>query len=245
VQTIGLPYTFCIYGLWLIIEWFWDLRKILFNLDQTFQENISDIRNLRSGIWTLITQVEPIPEKVLSQDEIESEEYLGQSLEPRLKHFKYEELDYPTGVWAIRIVELLPGKTLEDIKCRLRPVILKSPSELASTTAIDVQGRELSGANQEQGQHSPTSYEALSYCWGDNTAFKTPIICNGARLEITRNLKSALQHLRDEENVRILWVDAICLYLDRYRTKYCGNLRLGPRVLFPVLYPTYDLLSLL
>jgi Heterokaryon incompatibility protein (HET) len=49
-------------------------------------------------------------------------------------------------------------------------------------------------------------------------------------LFITYNLASALKHLRYEERSRVLWVDAICLCLDQYQTKYRGNLRLGPLV---------------
>ncbi len=42
-----------------------------------------------------------------------------------------------------------------------------------------------------------------------------------------RNLQEALRYLRHDWLERDLWVDAVCLYLDRYRTKYRGNLRLG------------------
>jgi hypothetical protein len=210
-QTVGLPYIFCTEGLWPIIKWFWNLHRILFNPDQTFQQNIDDLRRLRRGIWRLVTEVQHVPEKSFSQDEIEWEEFLGPSLEPRLELFKYKELDYSTDVRATRILELLPGKGLEDIQCRIRTMVLQPFGDSEHTNTIEIHGRKLSGVKKDQGPEDFISYEALSYCWGDNTTFKTPIVCNGARLEITRNLKSALWHLRNKEKVRVLWVDAICI----------------------------------
>jgi hypothetical protein len=59
-------------------------------------------------------------------------------------------------------------------------------------------------------------------------------------LSITKSLEKMLQHLRlpskigytardhDPSVPHRLWTDAICLYLDRYRTKHRGNLRFGP-----------------
>ncbi|CEI61598.1 hypothetical protein FVEN_g9319 [Fusarium venenatum] len=53
-------------------------------------------------------------------------------------------------------------------------------------------------------------YEALSYCWGDSTEL-LDIKCNNQGFEVTENLFSALQHLRDENAERTLWIDAICI----------------------------------
>ncbi|KAK1534924.1 HET domain-containing protein [Colletotrichum costaricense] len=52
-------------------------------------------------------------------------------------------------------------------------------------------------------------YEALSYAWGCTDLVES-ISASGKRLPITRNLFSALTHLRTEE-ARILWVDALCI----------------------------------
>jgi hypothetical protein len=38
-----------------------------------------------------------------------------------------------------------------------------------------------------------------------------------------------LRHLRLQDQERILWVDALCIYQDRYRTKWCRNLRFEPQ----------------
>ncbi|KAM7182800.1 Heterokaryon incompatibility protein (HET) domain containing protein [Rhypophila sp. PSN 637] len=55
-------------------------------------------------------------------------------------------------------------------------------------------------------------YEALSYCWGDAKKEElTPIYCNGQRLDVTPNLKMALNNLRPEQGERRLWVDAVCI----------------------------------
>ncbi|KAK1856100.1 ankyrin repeat and sam domain containing protein 6 [Colletotrichum chrysophilum] len=56
---------------------------------------------------------------------------------------------------------------------------------------------------------SAMPYEALSYAWGSTDQSET-ITANGKILHVTKNLYSALGHLRNKEN-RILWVDAICI----------------------------------
>ncbi|KAF4447078.1 hypothetical protein F53441_9377 [Fusarium austroafricanum] len=53
-------------------------------------------------------------------------------------------------------------------------------------------------------------YEALSYCWGDSTQLRE-IKCNLQEFQVTENLLSALQHLRNEHSERTLWIDAICI----------------------------------
>jgi hypothetical protein len=66
-------------------------------------------------------------------------------------------------------------------------------------------------------------FEALSYTWGDiyDPQNRGNIMLFGHRHEITKNLESALRHLRFEDKERIIWVDSLCIYLDRPRTKYC------------------------
>ena len=53
-------------------------------------------------------------------------------------------------------------------------------------------------------------YDALSYCWGDAVDTR-PIYIDGLPFDVRLNLYSALHHLRDDEGVRPLWVDAICI----------------------------------
>ncbi|KAH8645843.1 heterokaryon incompatibility protein-domain-containing protein [Xylariales sp. PMI_506] len=56
-------------------------------------------------------------------------------------------------------------------------------------------------------------YEALSYCWGD-AAGRLPIYCNNEQFAVTRNLEAALRHLRNKEDDRCLWIDAVCINQD-------------------------------
>ncbi|KAK1827172.1 heterokaryon incompatibility protein-domain-containing protein [Podospora conica] len=86
----------------------------------------------------------------------------------------------------IRLLILLPGLPDADIQCCLQVTELNDIEE------------------------GPPDFEALSYVWGDveNT---TPIQVDNAILHIGRNLRSALLHLRDEEQPRTLWVDAACI----------------------------------
>jgi hypothetical protein len=97
-------------------------------------------------------------------------------------------------------------------------------------------------------------YRALSYFWGANTKTHT-IYINGKRSDVTANLYSALLRLRtnyfcccklvcscarssqhpetlDEHftSPQPPWIDALCLYFDRYRIEYLRNLRFGPLV---------------
>jgi len=45
---------------------------------------------------------------------------------------------------------------------------------------------------------------------------------------ITAELYDALRHLRRDHQPRVLWIDLICTYPDRSRTKCCRNLRCEP-----------------
>ncbi|KAL8366068.1 hypothetical protein RB595_004717 [Gaeumannomyces hyphopodioides] len=58
---------------------------------------------------------------------------------------------------------------------------------------------------------SSNEYEALSYVWGSPDDC-LPVIMDGSfSLSITKNLHSALQHLRSEKKPRTIWADAICI----------------------------------
>ncbi|CAG8947767.1 unnamed protein product [Penicillium salamii] len=87
----------------------------------------------------------------------------------------------PEGSAAFRLLTLLPGKDFEQIRC-----------ELTVATIHDAE------------------YEALSYFWGTDGALPT-IMCNGARMNVSRNLKRALKDLRYADRPRVLWADAICI----------------------------------
>jgi Heterokaryon incompatibility protein (HET) len=54
------------------------------------------------------------------------------------------------------------------------------------------------------------TYEALSYTWGDITVTNT-ISCNGLLLRVHSNAWHALIDLRQDNDSRMLWIDAICI----------------------------------
>ncbi|TVY87284.1 Heterokaryon incompatibility protein 6,OR allele [Lachnellula willkommii] len=53
-------------------------------------------------------------------------------------------------------------------------------------------------------------FTALSYSWGDQTQ-RCEILLNGAPISITKNLESALRHLRLQDKPLTLWIDALCI----------------------------------
>ncbi|KAK5123552.1 hypothetical protein LTR85_002590 [Meristemomyces frigidus] len=82
----------------------------------------------------------------------------------------------------IRILTLHPGTPPSPIRCSLS---VHSLSDL------------------------PT-YDALSYAWGDAN-IRRGIVVDGEQLRVTRNLEVALWHLRDPNENRIMWIDALCI----------------------------------
>ena len=57
------------------------------------------------------------------------------------------------------------------------------------------------------------NYEALSYVWGGSPGPRT-ITLRGRRVPVTKNLRSALRHLRYREHPRVVWIDALCINQD-------------------------------
>lgn len=83
-------------------------------------------------------------------------------------------------------------------------------------------------------------FEALSYYWGDPMPI-APITINAVTSKVSRNLGVALQHLRQPQSPRVLWVDAVfinqldilernhqvCLMHEVYSTAYSVLVWLG------------------
>lgn len=97
---------------------------------------------------------------------------------------------------STRVLLLGAGSKYADIRCQLRHELLDSDP----------------------------SYEAFSYVWG-NTDNRRAISLHGNTHRVTANLECALRHLRHSLDAKMLWVDALCVFFDRYRTGYCRNLR--------------------
>jgi ankyrin repeat protein len=99
------------------------------------------------------------------------------------------DLDGP----AVRLIRLLRGNLTDDIQCELFEGLV----------------------NQSDGG---IPYNALSYTWG-SMGKAAKIAVNGSIMHVTSNLYTALQHLRFEDQDRILWIDAICIDQDNVREK--------------------------
>ena len=77
-------------------------------------------------------------------------------------------------------------------------------------------------------------YEALSYTWDtdlreeDGEGLTRLIDLNGNLVRIGQNIYDFLVRLQQPHVDRVVWVDALCIYLDRFRTKCCRNLWFEP-----------------
>jgi hypothetical protein len=102
--------------------------------------------------------------------------------------YQQNPLSEDANASEIRVVTLSNGAFDDELVITLRSVIL-SPETLPQ-------------------------YEALSYVWGlqEQPSHVTVLIDgNFYPLAVTRNLDTALRHLRHAKRDRVLWVDAICI----------------------------------
>ena len=106
------------------------------------------------------------------------------------EYHTYNALSPKTSM--IRLVELLPGGTIDQICCRLHHV--------------DLDNLPISHSNSSQ----RITYEALSYTW-DTQIFYQFVWCDDKVLPITQNLHDALKRMRHSSSSIMLWVDAICI----------------------------------
>lgn len=88
----------------------------------------------------------------------------------------------PLVAGQIRLIHLQPGLASAPIDCCLEDVHL--------------------------GDAPP--YAALSYVWGPPDPVDT-VTVNDKSIGVTKNLHSALLHVRQESSVVTLWVDALCI----------------------------------
>jgi hypothetical protein len=87
----------------------------------------------------------------------------------------------------IRLIRLQAGKSDEDIACTI------------FQTSLD----------------DAPAFEAISYTWGA-VDDRQRLVCSsgGEFMEVTKNCNSVLRRLRDDNEPRIIWVDAICIDQD-------------------------------
>jgi hypothetical protein len=126
-------------------------------------------------------------------------EKCGELLSPR-NSYSYQPLRDQTKK-EIRLIELQPGHYFQPIQIAFRHTSLKDPK--------------------------PSSYEAISYCWGD-TPTHYPIFYNSdSILWATRNLSEALRRLRFPDKTRLLWADAISIDQTDLQEKSCQVKMMG------------------
>ncbi|OCK73896.1 HET-domain-containing protein, partial [Lepidopterella palustris CBS 459.81] len=103
----------------------------------------------------------------------------------------------PVDSDSIRILTLLPGdkNQFSELQCELKCAKIDRAS--GSVTALEP-------------PFEATPFEALSYTWGESVKTHT-LLCNGLKIEITRNLFDALTELRHKSTERNMWIDAICI----------------------------------
>lgn len=82
----------------------------------------------------------------------------------------------------VRLLRLLAGSQADGINCELYTTSLSNPDD----------------------------YEALSYVWG-SASNPRPITIKGNVVSVTKNLETALRHIRYPDRPRTLWVDAVCI----------------------------------
>jgi hypothetical protein len=113
----------------------------------------------------------------------------------------------------IRLLHLQPGSGTEEMKCSIEHVKFSSNPQ----------------------------YKALSYMWGPENPVQS-IVINETDCAVRENLGLALQHLRLENETRILWIDAICLYVDRsIRKEIPQELEVWTSVFWGLLFGKPDL----
>ncbi|KAH7364781.1 heterokaryon incompatibility protein-domain-containing protein [Rhexocercosporidium sp. MPI-PUGE-AT-0058] len=112
-----------------------------------------------------------------------------------------DAINNAAGRNSSEVIERLLYLSLDGARREIRVLILEPGSRgasiVCSTKTVSLEGS--------------LEYMALSYVWGD--ALHPGLVeFNGRKnFPITRNLEIALQHLRHETEVLVLWVDALCI----------------------------------
>lgn len=99
-----------------------------------------------------------------------------------MSEYKYNTITDTPG--AIRLLQLRPGRTKDEIHCNFLPCSLDSPNLPA--------------------------FSALSYAWGEGYPADN-VFLERQRMPVRRNLFTALQHFRSRKERVLLWVDALCI----------------------------------
>ncbi|KJZ75174.1 hypothetical protein HIM_05368 [Hirsutella minnesotensis 3608] len=102
--------------------------------------------------------------------------------------------------------------------------IENGPPVVFNVVTGEVHSLPLYGTSDSTVIHVEPQYEALSYTWGEeDTTDVVHVLEDEAgsavdvalrKLPVRRNLAAALRSLRDKKNVRVFWIDAICINQD-------------------------------
>ncbi|CAH0002360.1 unnamed protein product [Clonostachys byssicola] len=118
--------------------------------------------------------------------------------------FAYGSLDSLGGAaHAIRLLTILPSGADGPVECRLDCHRIFVDERTRACGGIDIY--ELS---RTIGRFP--KYEALSYVWG-SIHEQANITVNGQPHRVTRRLEAALRDLRNEDEERTMWIDALCI----------------------------------
>jgi Heterokaryon incompatibility protein (HET) len=143
---------------------------------------------------------------------------MAASTEPgktKLEEYKYKALESPN---ALRLLRLRPASDENhDIDAELAEFGLPEHNQGAGDASPDGQAKkEKDGTKVEE----KPSYEAVSWCWGREKQDQLLRLHKNDKVYafyISKNLKTALWALRKNDEVRQLWIDAICI--DQKNTK--------------------------
>jgi hypothetical protein len=96
--------------------------------------------------------------------------------------FEYTSIN--SSLKDIRVLNIYPGDQADDLTLAFDVVRILNNSEL--------------------------DFEAISYRWGSLDG-KRPVLLNGRLFTLTSSQDQMLRNLRDVQNIRRVWIDALCI----------------------------------
>ena len=122
----------------------------------------------------------------------------------------------------IRVLCLEPGVSGAPLRCALEHVSLQLVAQRKQSPPSGEsgsEGRALRSHGRSAALFTPdvyrtsniTSYEAISYTWGEPIFSRQLVVDSTHKLGITESLYLALQQFRLPHEVRVLWADAVCI----------------------------------
>ncbi|GME56843.1 heterokaryon incompatibility protein-domain-containing protein [Neofusicoccum parvum] len=122
----------------------------------------------------------------------------------------------------IRLVLLQPDIPSDKIHIYLQHTLLQKFTSGESGGSLENELKALSSPREKAASDEEPGlalYEALSYTWGDQRGRKSVDIGPDGVKDIGANLEEALRHLRREDEVRVLWIDALSINQDDNKEK--------------------------